>query len=70
MVENPALRMSAFVDCGSQSIVHRVPYKLAVDMLKYCPPSNDKDQLLSRVKIAAARSKLLSQLLKGEMPNG
>ena len=70
MVENPALRMSAFVDCGSQSIVLRVPYKLAVEMLKHCPPSNDKEQLLSRVNIAARRSNILYQLLKGEMLNG
>lgn len=70
MVESPTLRMSAFVDCGSQSIVLRVPYKLAVDMLTHCPPSDDKNELLSRVNIAASRSKILSKLLKGEMHNG
>ena len=70
MVESPVLRMSAFVDCGSRSIVIRAPYKLAVEMLIHCPPSKDKDELLSRIEIAARRSKLLSQMLKGEMNNG
>lgn len=63
MVENPILRLSAFVDCDSQSIIMRVPYSLAADMLKHCPPSPDKDELLKRVEIAARKSKSLRAAL-------
>lgn len=64
MVENPALRMSAFADCGSQSIILRVPFELAADMLKHCPPSKDKDELQQKMLIAARKSKKLTALLK------
>lgn len=63
MVENPILRLSAFVDCDSQSIIMRVPYSLAADMLKHCPSSPDKDELLKRVEIAARKSKSLRAAL-------
>lgn len=65
MVENPTLRMSAFADCGSQSIILRIPFELAADMLKHCPPSKDKDELQSKMLIAARKSKKLTALLKG-----
>ena len=66
MVENPSLiRMSAFADCGSQSIILRIPFELAADMLKHCPPSKDKDELQSKMLIAARKSKKLTALLKG-----
>ena len=39
------MRISAFVDCDSESAVIRVPYKLLAEMVKNCPPSEDLDEL-------------------------
>ena len=67
MAENPTLKMSAFADCDSNSIVLRVPYELAVAMLKHLPRSEEKTKLMTLVTRAAQRSKLLSRLLKEEV---
>ena len=64
MVENPALKMSAIVDCGSATVILRLPFVLAAQMLKNCPESADKEELMSRVKAASARSKEFSRLIK------
>ena len=64
MVENTALRMSAFVDCASQSIVLRVPYELAVKMLTNCPDCADKEELMKRIDVASRRSPILSKMLE------
>ena len=56
--------MSCFADCNSQSLVMRVPYDFAVEMLSRLPPSERKDELLRRMKIAATRSKAFSKLLQ------
>ena len=65
MVENPTLKITAFADCGSQSIILRLPYELAADMLIHCPPSKDKEELQQKMLIAARKSKTLTALLKG-----
>lgn len=55
---------TAFTDCGSKSIVVRVPYEMIVKILKYLPHDNDYEALLSRVRKAAQRSNKLNELLK------
>lgn len=67
MAKDTVLKMSAFVDCNSESIVLRVPYALAVAMLKDCAASTDKTELIAKVKVAATRSRKLSALLDAAM---
>lgn len=56
--------ITAFTDCGSKSIVVRVPYEMIVKILKYLPHDRDYGVLLSKVKKAAQRSNKLNELLK------
>lgn len=56
--------ITAFTDCGSKSIVVRVPYEMIVKILKYLPQDKDYEALLGRVKKAAQRSNKLNELLK------
>lgn len=60
------MKMSAFVDCDSGSVVMRVPYELAAQMLANCPPSDDREELLTWIIRAAARSKKFKAALKEE----
>lgn len=59
------MKISAFTDCDSQSIILRVPYEMAVDMLLTLPDTDDKEELKQRVITASARSKKLRELLGG-----
>lgn len=59
------MKISAFTDCDSQSIVLRVPYEMAVDMLLTLPDTDDKEELKQKVITASARSKKLRELLEG-----
>lgn len=59
------MKISAFVDCNSESIVLRVPYTMAVDMLLTLPDTEDKDELKQRIIYASARSNKLRDLLEG-----
>ncbi|MBQ9486859.1 MAG: hypothetical protein IJU91_03525 [Selenomonadaceae bacterium] len=56
------MRISAFVDCDSESAVIRVPYKLLADMVKNCPPSDDLDEL--KEWLCRMRSAKLHELLE------
>lgn len=56
--------ITAFTDCGSKSIVVRVPYEMIVKILKYLPHDKDYEALLGRVRKAAQRSNKLNELLK------
>lgn len=56
--------ITAFTDCGSKSIVVRVPYEMIVKILKYLPHDKDYEALLNKVKKAAQRSNKLNELLK------
>lgn len=58
------MRISAFVDCDSESIVVRMPYELIVEVLCTLPKSEDKDELVHWVTIASKRSNKLSKLLR------
>ena len=58
------MKISEFTDCDSQSIVLRVPYEMAVDMLLTLPDTDDKEELKQRVITASARSKKLRELLQ------
>lgn len=60
------MRISAFVDCDSESIVVRMPYELIVEVLCILPESEDKNELVYRVNIASKRSNKLSKLLRKE----
>ena len=64
MAESSSLRMSVFVDCAGQSLVMRVPYKFAVEMIFNSPECSDKDELKAKMKTAANRSRELTKLLK------
>lgn len=44
----------------------RVPYELAVTLLKNCPPSAEREELIHWLKIAATRSKKFNKLLENE----
>ena len=39
------MKISAFVDCNSESIVLRIPYEMVVDMLLLLPETEDKKEL-------------------------
>lgn len=56
--------ITAFTDCDSKSIVLRVPYELAVDMIIYLPPSENRDELTEKIRRASYRSSVLSNMLK------
>lgn len=58
------MRISAFVDCDSESIVVRMPYELIVEVLCTLSESEDKDELVHRVTTASKRSNKLSKLLR------
>ena len=60
------MRISAFVDCVSESIIVRIPYELIVKVLCTLPESEDKNELMKRVNIASKRSNKLSKLLRKE----
>ena len=57
-------RISVFVDCDSESLVMRVPYELAADLIANCPPSDDLKELREWLLRASARSKKLRASLK------
>ena len=57
------IRISAFVDCDSQSAVIRIPYSLLADLILNCPPSDDLTELIRWLDIAAARSPKLRTFL-------
>ena len=60
------MRISAFADCNSESVVLRLPYELAVIMIKNCPPSEEREEILYWLKIAARHSKKLTEHLSSE----
>lgn len=60
------MRISAFVDCDSESIVVRMPYELIVEVLCTLPKSEDKNELVRWVTTASSRSNKLSKLLRKE----
>lgn len=57
------MRISAFIDCDSESAVIRVPYELLIDMLKNCKESADYFDLVYRIHRASARSSKLRKML-------
>ena len=54
--------MSCFADCGSECLVMRVPYQVAVKMLEGLPNGADKDELRKRMEIAARRIDILPRI--------
>ena len=58
------MRISAFVDCDSESIVVRMPYEMIVEVLCTLSETEDKNELMKRVTIASKRSNKLSKLLR------
>ena len=57
------MRITAFTDCDSESIVVRMPYEMIVEVLWLLPNSPDRDELLQKVRIAARRSNKLTKML-------
>ena len=60
------MRISAFVDCDSESIVVRMPYEMIVEVLCTLSETEDKNELMKRVTTASKRSNKLSKLLRKE----
>lgn len=58
------MEITAFTDCDSNSIVIRMPYEMAVDILRYLPTSKGGGELLEKVKRAASRSNKLTKMLR------
>ena len=45
------MRISVFNGCGNDGTISlRIPYELFIDMLKNCPKSRDRDELVYRLK--------------------
>ena len=45
------MRMSIFNGCGADGTISlRIPYELFIDVLKNCPKSRDRDELVYRLK--------------------
>ena len=57
------MKISAFADCNSESVVLRLPYEIAVSMVKNLADSEEKAEIIRWLKIAASRSKKFSKLL-------
>lgn len=56
--------ITAFTDCDSKSIVLRVPYEVAIDIIKHLPPSESRNELVEKIRRASYRSSILSNMLK------
>ena len=55
-------RITAFTDCGSESIVIRMPYNMIVEILQNCDLS-ERDELLKKVRRASSKSSKLTKML-------
>lgn len=56
-------KISCFADCGSECLVLRVPYDVAVTMIDNMPQGDVKNELIECAKIASRRSKKLKDAL-------
>ena len=41
-----------------------MPYELAISLIKHCPPTEERQELIRWIKIAASRSKKFNKLLE------
>jgi len=57
------MEISCFADCGSKSLVLRMPYDLAVELLKNLPDSKRKNELKEKMEWASRRSHEFAELL-------
>lgn len=57
------MKISAFADCNSESVVLRLPYEIAVSMVKNLSDSDEKEEIIHWLRMAASRSKKFSKLL-------
>ena len=57
------MNFSAFADCNSETVVMRMPYAFAATLIKNCPPSQERAELIRWLKMAATRSKKFSQIV-------
>ena len=58
------LDITAFADCGSKSVVTRLPYKIAVDIALNIKDIEVRERVLDLYKIASRRSKSFSDYLQ------
>ena len=58
------LDITAFADCGSKSVVTRLPYKIAVDIALNIKDKEVRERVLDLYKIASRRSKSFSDYLQ------
>ena len=58
------MNISCFTDCGSEDLVMRVPYNIAVQMVHTLPDSDAKKQLIDKMSIASRRSSKFAKMLR------
>ena len=63
------LYITAFADCGSKSVVTRLPYKIAVDIALNIKDKEVRERILDLYKIASRRSKLFNDYLQEGLKN-
>lgn len=63
------LDITAFADCGSKSVVTRLPYKIAVDIALNIKDKEVRERILDLYNIASRRSKSFSDYLQDGLKN-
>ena len=58
------LDITAFADCGSKSVVTRMPYQIAIDIAFSIEDKEVRERILYLYKIASRRSKSFSDYLQ------
>ena len=58
------MNISCFTDCGSEDLVMRVPYNIAIQMVHTLPDSDAKKQLIDKMSIASRRSSKFAKMLR------
>ena len=58
------MNISCFTDCGSEDLVMRVPYNIAVQMVQTLPDSDAKKQLIDKMSIASRMSSKFAKMLR------
>ena len=58
------LDITVFADCGSKSVVTRLPYQIAIDIALSIKDKEVRERILDLYKIASRRSKLFNDYLQ------
>lgn len=63
------LHITAFADCGSKSVVTRLPYKIAVDIALNIKDKEIRERILGLYEIVSRRSKSFNDYLQEGLKN-